>query len=194
MHVILQRIGGAPNFCLTFEDETQYALPRAPFDAADELPKGTFTLAFWFRLHSRRAPTAANVIMFMFDNRLALAAEFETPTVYFNFADSSPPAIPAPGIYVEGWHHVAISFDAPIGRLVGYFDGERTKTQSDVKLNVSAAGTFGPTGIASFSIFQHTKFEMSADSKQFKSPPFPQNLPFALKCTTPHVRWYMQSP
>ena len=63
MHVILQRVGGAPNFCLTFEDETQYALPRAPFDAADELPKGTFTLAFWFRLHSRRAPTAANVII-----------------------------------------------------------------------------------------------------------------------------------
>ena len=150
--------GDGWNHCLSFQKNTQWALPSAPFDASVTLPAGAFTVAFRFHLYGMNSPRGFGT-MLTYNNKLRFAVSSDM-VFYIDLADKSF-SIPAAGGYGEGWHHVALSFDSATGLVQGFFDGELKLEKANFETGNTDAATFGPNGIAWFSVFRYAYFDVS---------------------------------
>ncbi len=120
------------DYCLAFQRVSDYAMPVSVFSEEDPLPKVSMTISFKFRILARRQPSATTMVGFRSASAGGLLGFGTMPSgdalnVDFGAGGAT---IPAPGGYNFGWHHVAMSFDAAEGLLVGYFDGIGTVNKS----------------------------------------------------------------
>jgi hypothetical protein len=113
------------------------------FSADDDLPKGSLTVSFKFRLFARRLVTGLNSIAIRSANLLYFGTTTAGNTVYFDLFNEGID-LPAPGGYASGWHQVTVSFDSTAGVLQAYFDGQLGVNRTGFKRGKTLAATLGP--------------------------------------------------
>jgi len=116
---------GDTDHCLTFQRVSDYAMPSMPFSANDDLPRGAFTLAFFFRLFARRQPASYNVLGIKLNNLLA-PNTLPDGSLYVDLDDQSF-LLPTTDFGTGVWHHFAMSFDAATGILRVFIDGKQAR-------------------------------------------------------------------
>lgn len=117
---------GGVDHCLTFQRVSDYAMPSMPFSANDDLPRGVFTLAFFFRLFARRQPASYNVLGVKLNNLLA-PNSLPDGSLYVDLDDQSFLLPTTPDFGTGVWHHFAMSFDAATGILRVFIDGKQAR-------------------------------------------------------------------
>ena len=116
---------GGVDHCLTFQRVSDYAMPSMPFSANDDLPRGVFTLGFFFRLFARRQPASYNVLGVKLNNLLA-PNSLPDGSLYVDLDDQSF-LLPTTDFGTGFWHHFAMSFDAATGILRVFIDGKQAR-------------------------------------------------------------------
>ena len=116
---------GDVDHCLTFQRVSDYAMPSMSFSANDDLPRGVFTLAFFFRLFARRQPASYNVLGVKLNNLLA-PNTLPDGSLYVDLDDQSF-LLPTTDFGTSVWHHFAMSFDAATGILRVFIDGKQAR-------------------------------------------------------------------
>lgn len=100
-------------------------MPSMPFSANDDLPRGVFTLGFFFRLFARRQPASYNVLGVKLNNLLA-PNSLPDGSLYVDLDDQSF-LLPTTDFGTGVWHHFAMSFDAATGILRVFIDGKQAR-------------------------------------------------------------------
>jgi hypothetical protein len=106
--------------------EAQLEMPSMPFSANDDLPRGVFTLAFFFRLFARRQPASYNGLGVKLNTLLALNS-LPDGSLDVDLDDQSFLLPTTPDFGTGVWHHFAMSFDAATGILRVFIDGKQAQ-------------------------------------------------------------------